>query len=590
MSDDHTDGVEPAMAADNGSAPDPVTPGRASRALRVVIIVGLTAEAALFGGGAVVWGTPLGMLTAGAIAGLALTASLQQWLWPNSRVVAWLLASAGVGFVACAWIFWWGDMLERSVLTASVALVGYGIWLCVKYWKKPPKRHLPLSLSVGATALCLGAVLGAVPVVFLATDQELQPLGDLAVSRPDVTDGENALPAFESLMRNQPIPDTDELYELYRTGPGSDRKMPDDWAARARQVVAWFDGAGPDLAEMLSRPRFIAPAAPAGSTYDEVQAFQLASEWRTGLGTLQDMMLLRANVLLLEGRASESLRAAGQLVDLGVLVCADAESLVTLGPGERCVSAGLEAMRDAGGEATDVAEMRLLAGRLHMSDQLEAGLRGGLAGQLASDRSTLEAFARLDRGVWHGEPDAIPLRLFFRRIPLIKVNATANLLAAEMRDVLSRLDGYRRFGREGRIWGWEDLVREYGRGAVAGNIGGLVIAVMTPPIYRRSLEGFYRMVAEARLTRIFLALRCHQLEQGRLPASLDELVPAYFDRVPVDPFTGEPFGYDPEADMPVLYSVGPDLARDGPDDPDDPWEDGDDLIIELTFAARGDEQ
>ena len=169
---------------------------------------------------------------------------------------------------------------------------------------------------------------------------------------------------------------------------------------------------------------------------------------------------------------------------------------------------------------------------------------------------------------------------------MLKVNATINLLAAQMRDVLSRLDGYRRFGREGPIWHTGDLVREYGLGAVTTNYIGLMLGEMMPPTYRRPLRECHRTIAEARLTRVFLALRCRQLEQGRLPASLGALAPAYFDTVPVDPFTARPFGYDLDAGMPMLYSLGP---NGEPDDPSYPWND-DDLMIELTFAARGDGQ
>jgi hypothetical protein len=58
--------------------------------------------------------------------------------------------------------------------------------------------------------------------------------------------------------------------------------------------------------------------------------------------------------------------------------------------------------------------------------------------------------------------------------------------------------------------------------------------------------------------RTLVALRAHQLERGRLPLSLDELVPRYLDALPLDGFDGRPLRYDPEER--VLRSVGSDLT------------------------------
>jgi len=56
-------------------------------------------------------------------------------------------------------------------------------------------------------------------------------------------------------------------------------------------------------------------------------------------------------------------------------------------------------------------------------------------------------------------------------------------------------------------------------------------------------------------TRLFLAIRQFELQQGRLPATLDELVQGkLLDQLPNDPFNDKPFGYAPSAR--VLWSVG----------------------------------
>jgi hypothetical protein len=53
-----------------------------------------------------------------------------------------------------------------------------------------------------------------------------------------------------------------------------------------------------------------------------------------------------------------------------------------------------------------------------------------------------------------------------------------------------------------------------------------------------------------------LALRLYQAEKGQLPATLQAVVPGILPNVPVDPYTGQPFGY--------RISAGEELPESGP--------------------------
>ena len=55
-----------------------------------------------------------------------------------------------------------------------------------------------------------------------------------------------------------------------------------------------------------------------------------------------------------------------------------------------------------------------------------------------------------------------------------------------------------------------------------------------------------------------LAVERFQLENGRLPNDLRELVPGFLTSVPGDPFDGAPLRYKPLLKGYVVYSVGPD--------------------------------
>jgi hypothetical protein len=72
-----------------------------------------------------------------------------------------------------------------------------------------------------------------------------------------------------------------------------------------------------------------------------------------------------------------------------------------------------------------------------------------------------------------------------------------------------------------------------------------------------------RVIAHERLLTAELAVRCYQSEQGRLPPSLEQLVPTYLQRVPSDPFSGRPVIYHPQGSNWLLYSVGEDGVDDG---------------------------
>ena len=74
-----------------------------------------------------------------------------------------------------------------------------------------------------------------------------------------------------------------------------------------------------------------------------------------------------------------------------------------------------------------------------------------------------------------------------------------------------------------------------------------------------------RMVRFHRLmilkSKVLLALRCYQKRHGRLPGALEDLVPEYIEKVPVDPYDDMPLRYDPLRK--IIYSVGLDLKDQG---------------------------
>jgi hypothetical protein len=102
--------------------------------------------------------------------------------------------------------------------------------------------------------------------------------------------------------------------------------------------------------------------------------------------------------------------------------------------------------------------------------------------------------------------------------------------------------------------------RAYGWAARLANI---VDWAGLPQVYFAIDEAELRRQATARLLQADLAIRFYKQHSGRLPAKLDELVPAYLPALPLDPYSGQPLVYRTSGDDFTLYSVGHDRTDNG---------------------------
>jgi hypothetical protein len=77
------------------------------------------------------------------------------------------------------------------------------------------------------------------------------------------------------------------------------------------------------------------------------------------------------------------------------------------------------------------------------------------------------------------------------------------------------------------------------------------------PSFDRLCVLHFRALAMRRMAAVALAIRLYELDHGKRPEQLTELVPKYLPAVPQDPFAadGRPIGYLPHAPHPFLYSV-----------------------------------
>jgi hypothetical protein len=74
-----------------------------------------------------------------------------------------------------------------------------------------------------------------------------------------------------------------------------------------------------------------------------------------------------------------------------------------------------------------------------------------------------------------------------------------------------------------------------------------------------------RLTAQIRAARAAMAAERFRLDHGQFPTSLEQLVPSYLDKVPLDPFDRRPLRYRLTGQRAVIYSVDEDLKDDSGD-------------------------
>ena len=111
-----------------------------------------------------------------------------------------------------------------------------------------------------------------------------------------------------------------------------------------------------------------------------------------------------------------------------------------------------------------------------------------------------------------------------------------------------------------------------------------LLACILMPALERAYESEWRIRTQLDMARTAVAVERFRLAHGRLPTQLGDLVPAFFDRIPADPWNdGNPLSYRIKDNGEfVVYSYGMDWEDDRGEElaSDQSWRDGD-----LTFTV-----
>jgi hypothetical protein len=97
----------------------------------------------------------------------------------------------------------------------------------------------------------------------------------------------------------------------------------------------------------------------------------------------------------------------------------------------------------------------------------------------------------------------------------------------------------------------------------SGKRGGLLTRLIWPTFGRIMMQYGTSDTAHALTAQTALAVQRYRLAEGHMPESLENLVPAYIEFVPTDPFNGQSLKYRTLETGFVVYSVGEDLTDEG---------------------------
>ncbi len=253
--------------------------------------------------------------------------------------------------------------------------------------------------------------------------------------------------------------------------------------------------------------------------------------------------------------AVEALRdalAMGRSLDATPLLLAH---LVGLGV-DATVTAAIEALAPTLGAGAAEA-LRALAADLLDETARRKGLRNAFLAERAAGYDTFERFRRGEIGLG-GRPMPTGPRLLMNL-------ASGPMWKLDEARILRRMTAYVEAARRPTHPAAAAMLPDFRVPTSPLKRLGRMLSLMLMPCLERVFTLHFEAMASRRMAAAAVAIRLFQIDRGRRPEGLAELVPKYLPAVPADPFAdrARPLSYLPAARPALLYSIGPDGKDDG---------------------------
>jgi hypothetical protein len=398
----------------------------------------------------------------------------------------------------------------------------------------------------GMVALAVASLLGLAAVAVFR-DEPLDPAPDLAWEPTDWPEEANGAALLMGLAERRWFISGDQDWLSRFLRPSEHSAQPWD-GVRASRIL---DDASAHLAALDRLGVSAVIAIPAEARGDcEARSHYIVSTGRQ-MRHLSDLGFLRAWRALKVGEQEGARASIESVITLNRRVLDGSESTIQFlyGVGNSATLAGqVDRLIDAG-LVPDAALQEALA-----------ALADPAVFDHAWERSLKASHAEARALIPERQPfDPAELESGWGLLPRIRPNRSVNLDASMTRDQLAGVGlSYSEMGKLASVVVPLSQLEEL----MATNF-------REPPLdstlKARAAQSRMYSLTKARLSLALthIALRRHHLDHGRLPATLDELVPAYLEAVPTDWGDGGTVRYDPARR--VIWGVGKNLADDGGD-------------------------
>jgi len=408
-------------------------------------------------------------------------------------------------------------------------------------------------------------VILAVGVYLFTRDDPPPEDAHLRIAYENIPDDENAFTYFHEAAEAVDWPEDGE--EKRRAKALLDE---DGWdEAFATELLARNEGVLGLMERGLACPRFQVP-----EITEYTARFPYLLPWRD----IARLGAIRAELLFTQGKEREAFEQAIQVTRFGRRIQEGHGDILHYVNGMVIKHRGLRRFRDMLGRTT--LDATSLTPYIVQLNEYGASAHG-LAEAFRLDYTLATTFVD---DVAHGEiPGKERKRVYPSRL-VFKPNRTKRMFASAFGTCMqnaSRTYADSDFPSTTRDpCGWRCTVKAM----LSGNYVGKSIYYMLMPSVRKIQASKCRENCLIAATQIMIALKCYSIEHGDLPNTLDELVPDYFDALPVDDFDGKPMKYSKE--QRVVYAVGTDLADNGgiaERDKEGVIADGYDVVYKITF-------
>ena len=210
--------------------------------------------------------------------------------------------------------------------------------------------------------------------------------------------------------------------------------------------------------------------------------------------------------------------------------------------------------------AFSAAELESMQTAVSKADDMESALRG-LLGERAlfisglSDPNGMIAASRVTppSGI-----EEIASEVFLQ--PLARVSGFWQRDLRFGIDALTTYVGWARLPDPQRVY----ATTNWDRMMVQAKNGYYIMTGMLLPAMEKFISKDANHRAQARTALVALAIERFRLaHNGKLPDQLSSLVPAFLEKVPIDPYDGQPLRYKRTDKGYMVYSIGPDGVDDG---------------------------